>query len=429
MMSRVPELARPERLPHVRAPRFPKQERRGRGRAALRGPAHQQRRGFPRGERHGTPVASFAHEEIVAGGSGNRGAGWEGIQMGHMGRAHVTGRARLALVVALAPLGLALVAAGCTGGGHSSSGFSSQASTGTTTPGTTTPGSTTPAPVGSSSSGATTAPVASSLPPIPTYGTRQCWPIVLVHGTPGWNTLGGIEYWYGIPELLRSNGFEVFVVEDTAFASIAERAGQLHDQIVAQYPDPRVKLNIIGHSMGGIDSRYAIDALGLGDRVVSLTTVGTPHHGTSLSDAIFGVIPGPAVALANVVVGLVGWDLTGLQELSVAHMTQTFNPQNPDDPRVTYFSWAGVADPIGQTNGCVLDPLFIPTWTYLIVQEGANDGLVSQTSAQWGSFQGVLPADHMNEVDQPLGMTAANFDAKGFYEKWAEQLEAQGFGP
>lgn len=337
--------------------------------------------------------------------------------------------------LALSAVALATLAAGgCTQssrtGGSQASSSGGTAPGSTTSPGSTTrSGGTTPAPVSSGTAGATTAPVASPQTPVPTYGTRKCWPIVLVHGTPGWNQLGPIEYWYGIPELLRQNGFEVFVVEDTAFASIAERAQQLHDQVVAQYPDPRVKINLVAHSMGGIDSRHAIAALGLGDRVASLTTIGSPHHGTSISDAIFGVVPGPAVALANVVVGVVGWDVTGLQELSQSYMLGTFNPRTPDDPRVAYFSWAGVADPLGTANGCILDPLFYATWAYLDAQEGPNDGLVSQTSARWGTFEGVLPADHMNEVDQPLGVTTAGFDAKGFYETWAEKLESLGFGP
>ena len=44
------------------------------------------------------------------------------------------------------------------------------------------------------------------------------------------------------------------------------------------------KVNIIAHSMGGLDARYAIAKLGLADRVASLVTIGTPHLGTPLAN-------------------------------------------------------------------------------------------------------------------------------------------------
>ena len=36
--------------------------------------------------------------------------------------------------------------------------------------------------------------------------------------------------------------------------------------------------------MGGLDARYLISRLGMADRVLSLTTLGTPHRGTSFAD-------------------------------------------------------------------------------------------------------------------------------------------------
>ena len=39
------------------------------------------------------------------------------------------------------------------------------------------------------------------------------------------------------------------------------------------------KVNIIAHSKGGLDSRWAITKLGLAPQVASLTTINTPHRG------------------------------------------------------------------------------------------------------------------------------------------------------
>ena len=44
------------------------------------------------------------------------------------------------------------------------------------------------------------------------------------------------------------------------------------------------KVNIIAHSKGGLESRYAISQLGLSPYVASLTTINTPHHGCTFVD-------------------------------------------------------------------------------------------------------------------------------------------------
>ena len=42
------------------------------------------------------------------------------------------------------------------------------------------------------------------------------------------------------------------------------------------------KVNIIAHSKGGLDSRYAISILGMDKYTASLTTISTPHRGCIL---------------------------------------------------------------------------------------------------------------------------------------------------
>jgi triacylglycerol lipase len=76
---------------------------------------------------------------------------------------------------------------------------------------------------------------------------------------------------------------------------------------------------------------------------------------------------------------------------------------------------------------------FIATWPILLGYEGANDGLVSVTSAQWGNFRGTEDAswysagcDHLNIVDQLFGYTPG-FDAATFYVDLAADLKARGY--
>ena len=44
------------------------------------------------------------------------------------------------------------------------------------------------------------------------------------------------------------------------------------------------KVNIIAHSKGGLDSRYALSKCGMDQYVASLTTINTPHRGCEFAD-------------------------------------------------------------------------------------------------------------------------------------------------
>jgi triacylglycerol lipase len=318
-------------------------------------------------------------------------------------------RETFAAGVALAAAASALVGVGCSSGSHHSGGFVSSSAPASTTPSSTTPSS------GAPSTGA------------PQNTVQSCWPIVFVHGFGGFKNLGPVEYWWHIPEDLQAHGFQVYVASDTSVSTVQDRAQELENQIIAQFPDPNVKVNLIGHSMGGLDCRYLVSSLGFANRVASVTTIGTPHRGSSVADVIFGLVPGSIVDATNVLMNLVGYDLNGGREMTTSYMQGTFNPANPDAPGVAYFSWAGVADPGGSQTGCAVQPYLVPTWEIVSNVEGPNDGLVSVASAQWGTFQGTIPADHYNEVGQPLG--AMSFDYLKFYEDWATELQARGFGP
>lgn len=91
-------------------------------------------------------------------------------------------------------------------------------------------------------------------------------PIVLAHGLMGFdelrlagNLLPGIQYWRGITEAMRANGIEVILTSVPASASIEERAAKLGQDIATKANGKSV--NIIAHSMGGLDARYMISQL------------------------------------------------------------------------------------------------------------------------------------------------------------------------
>src|SRR5207245_6473457 len=67
----------------------------------------------------------------------------------------------------------------------------------------------------------------------------------------------------------------------TPTSVVVLRAAQFREQILRWTGEP---VNLIAHSMGGLDARYMITHLGMAEHVRSLTTVSTPHRGTYLVD-------------------------------------------------------------------------------------------------------------------------------------------------
>ncbi len=269
------------------------------------------------------------------------------------------------------------------------------------------------------------------------------YPIVLMHGMMGTDKyLDLLEYFYQIPETLRDRGYAVFnpAVPGVSTAEIRAVDWQQHlDDLEAAGLGRR--FNLIAHSQGGLDARYLIS--GLGDtRPVSLITVATPHRGSEVADLAAGLLHDSRItrSLYNDVMAELA-DLLNMGEadaaaqlssMSVEAMAQ-WNDQVPDSPDVYYASWSGCScgalEPAcqQQENGEVVNVLLGPSYTLLEMLSGPNDGLVPDTSAQWGFYFGPLPADHMDEVGQIANDSHGPFDHLAFYLDQARLLSDLGF--
>ena len=125
-----------------------------------------------------------------------------------------------------------------------------------------------------------------SASPLPMIVRLQA-PIILAHGLFGFSriALGPLtltSYFRGIPEALRAAGNSVLVTRVHPIAGVEFRAERLGDRILRAFPEEPV--HIIGHSMGGLDARRLLTDPYWRKRVLSLTTIGTPHLGTYLAD-------------------------------------------------------------------------------------------------------------------------------------------------
>ncbi|EAU54593.1 lipase family alpha/beta hydrolase [Mariprofundus ferrooxydans] len=194
--------------------------------------------------------------------------------------------------------------------------------------------------------------------------------VVLIHGLFGFDRLLWLEYFRQARSLYGQMGMRVIVPKLPWAGTIKQRASALAEQLATQ-PGP---LHLIAHSMGGVDARYWITHLGGGAKVASLTTLGTPHHGSPVADHVCSTLS-PFRLFA------------GVHALTTIAMRQ-FNADTPDHDGVIYRSYAG-ARPLAQL------PWLMRRYARIIEQaEGDNDSQVSRQSAAWGDLVSVVPADH-----------------------------------
>ncbi len=236
-------------------------------------------------------------------------------------------------------------------------------------------------------------------------------PLVLVHGLAGFDEIAvaGVrrEYFRGVPVRLTSLGAQVHLAKMSPFAAVPQRAQQLAAAVKAIEAK---KVNLIAHSLGGLDARYAIARLELAPKVASLITIGTPHHGTPIAD--FGTSLGAKLGL-KAMLDAFGVDVSVFFALTTAEMAR-FNAEVPDVKGVWYASFVARGAP-------GMNPLLRPTHAVLERKVGPNDGLVPASSQQWGEVLQVIEADHWAQIGWTDG-----FDAPGLYLRAVDELKARG---
>jgi triacylglycerol lipase len=237
-------------------------------------------------------------------------------------------------------------------------------------------------------------------------------PIVLAHGWGEFHRLIpeelGYGYFRGIPAGLRAHGHVVHVLRVPPTATIERRAAHLAQQV----KQLGSRVNIVAHSMGGLDARLAIARHGLDKNVASLTTIGTPHNGTPLADTAltFGDFPRSRELLAKL-----GVDIGGVYDLS-AERTRAFNQIVLDAPGVLY---ANVVAAVNLDGGGV-HALLAPAHRYLLRIAGPNDGVVPASSQRWGETLEEIDADHWAQIGW-----FARFDVQALYARIAQHLIAR----
>ena len=242
------------------------------------------------------------------------------------------------------------------------------------------------------------------------------YPIILAHGVCRFDKvwrdalnidnnddeeLDSFHYFKGIRTMLSKKGFKAYHSNVGWATDVDSRASDLKKDVLEVLDKESCdKVNIIAHSMGGLDSRHMMfndrNSGQIHKHVASLTTISTPHNGSPFAD--WGIDNLPHVIPIAQKLGL---DLNAFKDLR----TDRCNEFNADsqvkkfeqdcEEKIMFQTFAGQQD-----FWSVFDALKL---SFYIIEkkEGDNDGLVSIESAKWRDryFKGILEnSDHLNEL-------------------------------
>ncbi|CAI1818397.1 hypothetical protein SEUBUCD646_0B01880 [Saccharomyces eubayanus] len=244
-----------------------------------------------------------------------------------------------------------------------------------------------------------------------------------------------IEYWIGVKKFLQSKGCTVITTKVPGFGSIEERATALDAQLRKEVQkidskDKRHSLNLIAHSMGGLDCRYLISNIkNRGYDILSLTTISTPHRGSEMADYVVDLFENlNSLRVPQKILPI------SFYQLTTTYM-KYFNLVTPNSPKVSYFSY-----------GCSFVPkwynVFCTPWkiVYQRSKGRPNDGLVTIDSSRWGEYRGTLKGmDHLDVINWKnklqddwskyfhTNTIEEKIDILNFYLKITDDLAKKGF--
>lgn len=259
------------------------------------------------------------------------------------------------------------------------------------------------------------------------------YPLLLVHGV-FFRDSARFNYWGRIPKELITNGATIFYGNHQSAASVADSAMELAERIKQIVIETGCeKVNIIAHSKGGLDCRYAIEHCGVADCIASLTTINTPHRGCQFADYLLEKVPSSAKERVA---------------LTYNKVLRKIGDPNPD-------FLAAVGDLTSEGACALTDALPVPegiycqsvgsklnratsgkfplNFSYPLVKhfDGANDGLVGEDSFRFGetytflTTKGKRGISHGDVIDLNRE-NIRGFDVREWYINLVKELKEKG---
>lgn len=262
---------------------------------------------------------------------------------------------------------------------------------------------------------------------------ETAYPILMVHGV-FFRDSKLFNYWGRIPAELEANGAKVYYGEHQSALSIEKSAIELAERIKNIVEETGCgKLNIIAHSKGGLDCRYAIEHCGIAQYIASITTVNTPHRGCGFADYLLDRTPAAiqekVAAAYNGAAKRLGDTepdfMAAVRDLR-ADNCKKFDESTPIPEGICTQS-------IGSVLGKASGGQFPLNYSYHLVKffDGKNDGLVSEDSFKWGDRYTLLTNKKKRGISHGdmIDLNRENihgFDVREFYVQLAADLKKKG---
>lgn len=271
--------------------------------------------------------------------------------------------------------------------------------------------------------------------------TKTTYPIVLAHGAFLDAQLGSLPYWYETTEALSEcDGADVYVTEVSKIHEVEVRGEQLLAQVEEIAAVHGGKVNLIGHSMGGLDARYVMSVRP--DLVASVTTVGTPNHGAGSFSGIdyepsgllgrlfdlFGSATDRVIQFVttsdnpnDISAGLEALSIEGVARFNASYPAgipdewcgETAATVNVGGYDIAVYSWSGDNPSPWQERSYnypakTLDRAVVPAFEVMDSRsDEPTDGLVGVCSSHFGKvLRDNYNWNHFDEVNQVEGITA-----------------------
>lgn len=259
------------------------------------------------------------------------------------------------------------------------------------------------------------------------------YPIIMVHGV-FFRDFKYFNYWGRIPATLERNGATIYYGNHHSAASVESCAEELAERIKSIVNETGCeKLNVIAHSKGGLDTRYAMAYLGASKYIASLTTINTPHRGCKFADYLLNAAP---EGLRN-----------GVAD-TYNNAFKKFGDENPNFLEAVRDLTSSVCEPrdremtkpegvycqsVGSRLAKAISGRFPLNLTYPLVNlfDGANDGLVGEESFCWGDKytfvepEGEIGISHADMIDLNRE-NLPDFDVREFYVELVSELKNKG---
>lgn len=259
------------------------------------------------------------------------------------------------------------------------------------------------------------------------------YPILFVHGV-FFRDNRLLNYWGRNPKELKNNGAVCFYGNHQSAASVKDSGEELAKRIREIVKENNCeKVNIIAHSKGGLDCRYAIANCDVCQYIASLTTINTPHRGCLFAEWLLGKAPtslkNKISIMYNNAAKIIGDTkpdfISAVNDLRADNCTE-FDQKTPAPDGIYCQSVGSVMKKASSGKF----PLNL-SHNFVKKFDGKNDGLVGADSFEWGNNYLLLdlPVNRGISHADMIDLNRENikgFDVREFYVNLVNGLKEKG---